>query len=43
MRKLLTLLPGVCLALISLTAKADPTLTFNSVPGGGISARTVLR
>ena len=35
MRKLLTLLPGVCLALISLTAKADPTLTFNSVPGGG--------
>jgi hypothetical protein len=35
MRKLWTLLPGVCLALISLTAKADPTLTFNSVPGGG--------
>lgn len=35
MRKLLTLFPAVCLALISLTAKADPTLTFNSVPGGG--------
>ena len=35
MRKLLTLLPAVCLALISLTAKADPTLTFNNVPGGG--------
>ncbi len=35
MRKLCALLPCVCLALISFTAKADPTLTFNSVPGGG--------
>lgn len=34
MKKLLALLPAVCLALISLTAKAD-TLTFNGVPGGG--------
>ncbi|HEV2576250.1 MAG TPA: PEP-CTERM sorting domain-containing protein [Acidobacteriaceae bacterium] len=35
MRKLWALLPGVCLALVSLTAKADPTLTFDSSPGGG--------
>jgi hypothetical protein len=35
MKKLFALLPGVCLALLSLTAKADPTLTFNGVPGGG--------
>ena len=35
MRKILALLPGVCLALLSLTAKADTTLTFNGVPGGG--------
>ena len=34
MKKLLALLPGLCLALVSLTAKAD-TLTFNGVPGGG--------
>lgn len=34
MRKLWALLPGVCLALLSLTAKAD-NLTFNGVPGGG--------
>ena len=35
MRKLWALLPGLCLALVSLTAKADPTLTFDSSPGGG--------
>ena len=35
MRKLCALLPCVCLALISFTAKADPTLTFDGVPGGG--------
>ena len=34
MRKLWALLPCICLALVSLSAKAD-TLTFNSVPGGG--------
>jgi hypothetical protein len=34
MKKLWALLPGVCLALVSLTAKAD-NLTFNGVPGGG--------
>lgn len=36
MKRLLALLPGVCLALIPFAAKADTaTLTFNSVPGGG--------
>jgi hypothetical protein len=35
MRKLCAFLPCVCLALISFTAKADPTLTFDGVPGGG--------
>lgn len=34
MKKIWALLPGVCLALVSLTAKAD-NLTFNGVPGGG--------
>jgi hypothetical protein len=35
MKRIAALLPGICLALIPLTAKADPVLTFNNVPGGG--------
>jgi hypothetical protein len=34
MRKIAYLLPAVCLAMVSMGAKAD-TLTFNSSPGGG--------
>lgn len=34
MKKLWALLPCMCLALVSFTAKAD-NLTFNGVPGGG--------
>lgn len=34
MKKIIAVLPGLCLAMLSLTAKAD-TLTFNGVPGGG--------
>lgn len=30
MKKILAVIPALCLGLVSLTAKADPTLTFNS-------------
>jgi hypothetical protein len=33
MRKILAVIPALCLGLVSLTAKADPTLTFNSSSG----------
>lgn len=36
MRKILAVIPALCLGLISLTAKADTTLTFNSSPGNNI-------
>jgi|HubBroStandDraft_5_1064220.scaffolds.fasta_scaffold11098_2 hypothetical protein len=32
MKKILAVIPALCLGLVSLTAKADPTLTFNSAP-----------
>lgn len=35
MKKVAAILPCICLALMSFTAKADPTLTFDNVPGGG--------
>lgn len=49
MRRLAAILPGICLALVAFTAKADPTLTFNNsssnigpynmtlTPGGNLS------
>lgn len=33
MRKILAIIPALCLGLVSLTAKADPTLTFNGSSG----------
>jgi hypothetical protein len=33
MKKILALIPAVCLGLLSLAAKADPVLTFNSSSG----------
>ncbi len=33
MKKILAVIPALCLGLVSLTAKADPTLTFNSSSG----------
>jgi len=33
MKKILAVIPALCLGLVSLTAKADPTLTFNGSSG----------
>lgn len=33
MKRFLAVIPALCLGLVSLTAKADPTLTFNSSSG----------
>lgn len=33
MKRILALIPALCLGLLSLTAKADPVLTFNSSSG----------
>ncbi len=33
MKKFLAVIPALCLGLVSLTAKADPTLTFNNSSG----------
>ena len=36
MKKILAVIPALCLGLLCLSAKADPVLTFNSAPGNNI-------